>query len=94
MRDSFYEELEHVFDKFPKYHMKILIGDFNARVGREDIFKPTIRNAGIHEISSHNVGRVANFATSENHIAKSTTFSHNYFSPVALPPNFGPWPPP
>jgi hypothetical protein len=22
--------------------MKILIGDFNAKVGREDIFKPTI----------------------------------------------------
>jgi hypothetical protein len=22
VKDSFYEELEHVFDKFPKYHMK------------------------------------------------------------------------
>jgi hypothetical protein len=22
MKDRFYEELEHVFDKFPKYHMK------------------------------------------------------------------------
>jgi hypothetical protein len=24
VRDSFYEELESVFDKFPKYHKKIL----------------------------------------------------------------------
>jgi endonuclease/exonuclease/phosphatase family metal-dependent hydrolase len=24
--------------------MKILLGDFNAKVGREDIFKPTIGN--------------------------------------------------
>jgi hypothetical protein len=24
---SFYEELERVFDKFPKYHKKILLGD-------------------------------------------------------------------
>jgi hypothetical protein len=23
VKDSFYEELEHTFDKFPKYHMKI-----------------------------------------------------------------------
>jgi hypothetical protein len=23
---SFYEEVERVFDKFPKYHMKILLG--------------------------------------------------------------------
>jgi hypothetical protein len=37
-KDSFYEELEHVFNKLPKYHMKILLGDFSAKVGREDIF--------------------------------------------------------
>ena len=29
-KDSFYEELEQVFDHFSKYHMKILLGDFNA----------------------------------------------------------------
>jgi hypothetical protein len=37
VKDSLYEELECVFDKFPKYHMKILLGDFSAKVGREDI---------------------------------------------------------
>jgi hypothetical protein len=37
VKDSFYEELERIFDKFPKYHMKILLGDFSATVGREDI---------------------------------------------------------
>jgi hypothetical protein len=36
VKDSFYEELDRVFDKFPKYDMKILLGDFNAKVGRED----------------------------------------------------------
>jgi hypothetical protein len=39
VKDSFYEQLERVFDKFPKYHMKILLGDFSAEVGREDIFQ-------------------------------------------------------
>ena len=39
-KDSFYEELEQAFDHFPKYDMKILLGDFNAKVGRENIFKP------------------------------------------------------
>ena len=33
-KESFCEELEQVFDHFPKYHMKILLGDFNAKVGR------------------------------------------------------------
>jgi hypothetical protein len=38
MKNSFHEELAHVFDKFPKCHMKIVLLDFNARVGRKDIF--------------------------------------------------------
>jgi hypothetical protein len=37
VKDSFYEELECVFDKFPKYHTRILLGDFDAEVGKEDI---------------------------------------------------------
>jgi hypothetical protein len=38
MKDRFYNELEYIFDKFPKYHMKILLGEFIAKVGTEDIF--------------------------------------------------------
>jgi hypothetical protein len=66
MSDSFNEELECVFDKFPKYHMKIFLGEFSAKVSREDIFKPTIVNESLHEISNDNGVRVVNFATSKN----------------------------
>jgi hypothetical protein len=66
VKDSFYEELELVFDIFPKYHMKILLGDFNAKVGREDIFKSTIGNESLHEISNDNGVRLVNFATFKN----------------------------
>jgi hypothetical protein len=54
IKDSFCEELGRVFDQFPRYNMKILLGDLNAKVGREDIFKPTIRNESSHEISNDN----------------------------------------
>jgi len=33
-KDSFYEELEQVYDHFPQCHMKILLGDFNEKLGR------------------------------------------------------------
>jgi hypothetical protein len=33
VKDDFYEGLEQVFDQFPRYHVKILQGDFNAKVG-------------------------------------------------------------
>ena len=39
-KDSFCEELEQVFYRFPKYHIKILLVRFNAKVGTENIFKP------------------------------------------------------
>jgi hypothetical protein len=50
MKGSFCEEQECVFDKFPKYHIKILLSDFSAKVGREDIIKPSIGNESLHEI--------------------------------------------
>jgi exonuclease III len=60
LKDRFYEELEHVFHKFPKYDMKILLGDFNAKVGREDIFKSAIGNESLHKINNNNGVRVVN----------------------------------
>jgi hypothetical protein len=47
--------MKPVFDKFLKFHMKFLVGDFSVEVGREDIFKPTIGNESLHEISNNNV---------------------------------------
>ena len=46
--------------------MKFLIGDFNAKVGRENIFKPTIGNESLHQDSNDNGFRIVNFATSKN----------------------------
>jgi hypothetical protein len=74
--NSFYEELECLFNQLLKYHMKILFGDVNAKVGREDIFKPTIGNENLHEFSNDNRVKVVNFATPKSLIVKSTLFPH------------------
>jgi hypothetical protein len=49
IKDRFYEELEQEFDKLPKNHMKILLGDFNAQVGMEHIFKRIFGNESLRE---------------------------------------------
>ena len=59
--------------------MKILLGDFNAKVGRENIFKPTIGNESLHQDSNDNGFRTVNFATSKNLLVKSTMFPHRDF---------------
>ena len=38
-KDSFYKELEQVFDNFPMYHMKIILGDFNAKSREREYFQ-------------------------------------------------------
>jgi hypothetical protein len=76
VKDSFNEELKRIFEKFPKFHKKILLRDFNAKVGREDIFKPTIGNENLHEISNGNGFRRVNFTTSKTHIVKKVQSSH------------------
>jgi hypothetical protein len=84
MKDRFYKELEHVFDTFSKYQQNILLGDFNAKVRREDIFKQTIGNQSLNEISNDNGVIVVNFATAKNLIVKSTMFPHCNIHQVAL----------
>jgi hypothetical protein len=53
-----------------------LLGDFNAEVDREDIFKPTIGSEKLHKISNNNGVRVVILATSKNLTVKSTVFPH------------------
>jgi len=62
-KGSFYEELEQVFYHFPHYHVKILLGDFNAKMGRENIFKLTIGNESLHQDRNDNGVSMVNIAT-------------------------------
>jgi hypothetical protein len=66
MKGIFCDELEHVFDKFYKCHMKFFLRDFSVKVERENIFKPTTGNECVHVICNDNGVRVVNFATSKN----------------------------
>jgi hypothetical protein len=54
IKDRFYEELEHLFDEFLKCLTTILLGDFNAKAGKEVIFNPTIGNESLYKISNDN----------------------------------------
>lgn len=52
--DSFCGELGRILDQFPRCGRKILLGEFNVKVRKEDIFKPTTGNEISHEISNVN----------------------------------------
>jgi len=45
-------------------------------VGRENVFKLTIGNESLHQVSNDNGVRIVNFATSKNFVVKTTMFPH------------------
>jgi len=53
-RIAFYEELRRVLNQFSKYHMKILLRNFDTKVGREDLLKQTVGIESLREISNDN----------------------------------------
>jgi hypothetical protein len=71
MKDRFHAELERVLNKFSKYHMKILLGDFSANAGGKYIFNPTTGNES-YKIGNSIGVRGVKFATSKHLIVKSS----------------------
>jgi len=54
----------------------MLLGDLNAKVKRENFFKPTVGNDSLHQDSNDDGVRIVNFTTSKNLVVKSTIFPH------------------
>ncbi|KAL4100807.1 hypothetical protein QTP88_020836 [Uroleucon formosanum] len=54
----------------------IVLGDFNAKLGKEIIFRSTIGNHSLHDITSENGLRLIDFACGGGLIVKSTMFPH------------------
>jgi hypothetical protein len=64
--------------------MKLSLGAFEAKVGREDIFKSAVENERLHEINDDNGIRLVNFSTSKDIIIKSSVFPHHIIHKYAL----------
>jgi len=50
--------------------MEILLWDFNVKLGRQNIFKPTVRNENLHQDSKESDVKIMNFATLRNLVVK------------------------
>jgi hypothetical protein len=79
-KGTFYEKLEQAVYYFPKYHIKILLEDFNAKVGRENILKLTVGNESLHQDSNVNGVRIVKFATSKMLLRARCSFTETFIS--------------
>jgi hypothetical protein len=65
LKHRFYEELDYVSEHFPKYHVNILLRNFNAKLKEGDILKSTTGNEKLHQESNNNGFRIVKIATSK-----------------------------
>ena len=77
--DNFYEELQQVFEYFSQYNMKILLGDYNAKSGSEDIFKKTFGSESLQQ-DSNDKGFIIEKFTYLHHRAESSWRSSQFLN--------------
>jgi len=77
-KESFYENLEDVYNRIPRYDMVIIIGDFNTKIGKQDYQQQVVGKYTIHDTSNENGNMLTQFATRNRLIIKSTMFPHKY----------------
>jgi len=59
-KENFYERLELLYDSLPRNDVKIIMGDFNAKIGNEKSHRGTTGGHSLHDTSSENAisGRI------------------------------------
>ncbi|KAL4084248.1 hypothetical protein QTP88_028073 [Uroleucon formosanum] len=75
-KETFYDDLESTINTLPNNNIQILLGDLNAKIGKETAFKPTIGLHSLHNITNDNGLRLVDLATGKGFIIKSTMFPH------------------
>lgn len=54
MKEQFYNSLEKLCDSLPPNDVKILLGDFNAKVENEETFGETTERHSFHQMATAN----------------------------------------
>ena len=71
-----YNLLERAYDACPGSDIKIVIGDMNAQIGKEEMYYTTINKHSLHNTSNENGLKLIDFAISRGMIIGSTSFPH------------------
>lgn len=76
VKEEFYAQLEREYDGISRYDAKIIVGDFNAKVGQESLSRSTTGPHSAHDLSNENGLRLIDFAVSRGMVIASTLFPH------------------
>jgi len=75
-KDLFYEDVMATLNTIPRRRIQIVLGDMNAKIGKETTFRPVIGSHSLHNTSNDNGLRLIDLATERGLVVKSTMFPH------------------
>ena len=75
VKDEFYERLDKTYGECPKHDVKLVIGDANAQVGREEFFRLVIGKESLNSTTNDNGLRLINFTAARGMAICSTYFA-------------------
>jgi endonuclease/exonuclease/phosphatase family metal-dependent hydrolase len=76
VKEQFCMSLEKVCDTIPNYDMKVILGDFNAKIGKENYWYPACRRYSLHDKTNDNGKKIADFALGRDLAVTGTWFQH------------------
>jgi hypothetical protein len=79
IKDTLHDDLETTIIKCPNNDVKILLADFNAKVGSEDPESAVVGKYGLHKVSNDNGLRLIGLANALNMVIGSTSFPVRIF---------------
>ena len=72
-KNEFYEDIETLTDSIPRFDVKIIIGDLNAKIGKEEWNHMFAGRESLHETTNKNGQKLISLAALKNMIIKSTS---------------------
>ena len=75
-KNKLFLELETFYSQWPKHDIKIVLADFNAKVGKEGNNYPHAGRNGLHEVCNGNGNKLVQFAAATDMIIGGTIFAH------------------
>lgn len=76
VKSEFYDEVTAQLERIPKFDVKMVIGDMNSKIGREERFKHITGGKSLHPETNENGKMVIDFAEQNNMVIRSTGFDH------------------
>ncbi|KAL4125993.1 hypothetical protein QTP88_010225 [Uroleucon formosanum] len=75
-KEDFYTEIELLLEGISNSKIKIVLGDINAKIGKERSFRQTIGTHGLHDMANDNGTKLVDLAIGKGLRVKSTMFPH------------------